>query len=97
MKTIWKYNTLVNGAFSDRFEIEMPKNATILCVQRDEKTSIPCIWAMVDTDAKMETRHFELLCTGQKFYQDMGVERKYIGTYQYQRGEFIGHLFERTN
>jgi hypothetical protein len=97
MKTIWKYSTLVDSQFKDKIEIEMPKNAEILCVQRDGKTGIPCIWAIVDTDAEKETRYFELFGTGIKIHSDMGIERKYVGTYQYQRGEFVGHLFERLN
>jgi hypothetical protein len=27
----------------------------------------------------------------------MGVERKYVGSYRYQNGEFMGHIFERIN
>ena len=28
---------------------------------------------------------------------DMGIERKYIGSYRFQNGRFFGHLFERIN
>jgi hypothetical protein len=45
----------------------------------------------------MEDRFFELYGTGHSIHEDMGIERKYIGTYQYQRGEFVGHIFERLN
>lgn len=97
MKTIWKYSTLIDGQFSDKFTILMPKSAEILCVQRDEKNNHPTIWALVDPEAEVEERHFELYGTGHKISTDMGIERKYIGTYQYQRGEFVGHIFERLN
>lgn len=93
MKTIWKYET----PFKEKFSINMPQNAEILSVQQDEKTNIPCIWAMVDTENPKEERYFELFGTGMNIYSDMGVERKYVGTYQYQRGEFVGHIFERIN
>ena len=43
---------------------------------------------------KIEERLFELFGTGQEIKYDMGVDRKYIGTYQYQKGEFVGHVFE---
>jgi len=87
--TIWKYET----SFDGQFIIKMPKDAEILCVQRDEKTSIPCIWALVNPENEEELRHFELYGTGHSI-PNVGVNRNYIGTYQYQKGEFVGHLFE---
>jgi len=90
---VFKYPTV----FEDKFEIRMPSGSQILSVQRDEKTNQPCIWALVYPDNQLESRFFELFGTGHEVKNDMGIERKYIGTYQYQRGEFIGHLFERIN
>ena len=51
---------------------------------------------MVKTDNDTEERLFELFGTGQEIKYDMGIDRKYIGTYQYQKGEFVGHVFEYT-
>ena len=96
-KTIWKYSTLIDGKFIDKFTIKMPKSAEILCVQTDEKNNHPTIWSLVDPEAEEEERDFELYGTAPAIPLDMGIERKYIGTYQYQRGEFVGHLFERIN
>lgn len=93
MKTIWKFET----SFAHKFLLEMPKGAEILCVQQDQKTGKPCIWAMVDSQNEKEERFFELIGTGNPISVDMGIDRKYIGTYQYQNGEFVGHLFERLN
>lgn len=93
MKTIWKYET----PFEHKFSISMPLNAEILCVQVDKKTHTPCIWAMVYTEYEKEERCFELFGTGHEIHCDMGIDRKYIGTYQYQNGEFVGHIFERIN
>ncbi len=95
-KKIWKFSTIENG-FQQRFTIKMPKGAEILTVQRDEKDNHPRIWALVDPNAEWEDRDFELFGTGHHVYCGMGIDRKYIGTYQYQRGEFVGHLFERIN
>ena len=94
-KIIWKYSTLQNGSFKDYFSLYMPKGAEILTVQIDQKNNQPTVWAMVDPEAEQETRTFELFGTGHTI--PTGVERKYIGTYQYQNGEFVGHLFERIN
>jgi hypothetical protein len=97
MKKIFKYSTLVDGDFKKSFSIQMPKGSQILSVQIDQKTSHPTIWAMVDPEKPEEERFFELFGTGQDIYEDMGIERVYIGTYQYQKGEFVGHIFERIN
>ena len=90
-QTIWKFET----PFEEKFEIEMPKGAEILSIQRDEKTSIPCIWALVYPENEKEKRMFELFGTGHSIHNDMCVSRKYVGSYQYQKGEFVGHVFER--
>jgi len=95
-KTIYKYSTIENG-FQERFKISMPKGAEILCIQIDKKNNHPTIWALVDPNEEKEERHFELFGTGHPIPMDMGIERKYIGTYQYQKGEFVGHIFERLN
>lgn len=91
MKTIWKFET----PFEGRFLLDMPLGAEILTVQRDQKTMKPCIWALVDKDQRVDTRTFELFGTGHEIHVDMGIERKYIGTYQIDNGSFVGHLFER--
>jgi hypothetical protein len=96
-RTIWKFSTIEYG-FSDKFSIIMPIGAEILTIQRDEKNNHPTIWAMVDpNEVEKEERHFELFGTGHNITFDMGTERKYIGTYQYQNGAFVGHIFERIN
>ncbi len=96
MKVIWKFSTIDNG-FDENFSIYMPKGAEILTVQTDEKNNHPTIWALVDPEQENEERFFELFGTGHEIHSDMGVERKYIGTYQYQKGVFVGHIFERIN
>ena len=92
METIWKYEL----AFESITRLKVPQNAEILTVQQDQKTNKPCIWVMVNTENEKEERIFELFGTGQEIKFDMGVDRKYIGTYQYQKGEFVGHVFEYT-
>ena len=96
-KTIWKFSTLPNNRFEEKFTLNMPKGAEILTVQTDQKDNIPCIWALVNPENETEERYFELFGTGHDVHFGMGVDRKYIGTYQYQKGEFVGHIFERIN
>ena len=92
-QTIWKFET----PFEENFLIQMPTQSEILSVQQDQKSMKPCIWALVYPDNPKEERCFELFGTGNTINNDMGIERKYVGTYQYQRGEFVGHIFERIN
>jgi len=91
MKTIYKYET----PFKDNFSLKMPIGAEILLVQQDQKTMKPCIWALVYPDNPQEERFFEMFGTGIPIHNYMVIRRKYIGTYQYQHGEFVGHLFEQ--
>ena len=91
MKTIWKFEL----QSEDKQNFEMPLDAEILSVQvQNEK---PCLWALVDTEEEMETRYFEIFGTGHRVGVDMGVDRKFIGTYQLLNGSFVGHVFERIN
>lgn len=92
-QAIWKFET----PFEDKFSLHMPAQSEIISVQLDQKTMRACIWAIVFTQNPPEERFFELFGTGQPLYNDMGIQRKYIGTYQYQQGDFVGHIFERIN
>lgn len=73
--------------------ILMPKGAEILTVQT--QNGIPCIWALVDIEAEKEPRVFDIFGTGHPVTFDMGVERKYINTFQLKGGALVFHLFER--
>lgn len=83
--------------FEEKTELQLPKDCEILTVQLDQKDNVPYLWVLLNLENEKESRIFELFTTGQAIYYDMGIERKYIGTYQYQNGAFIGHVFERIN
>jgi len=91
MKAIFKYKI----SFEDINNISMPKGSEVLTVQIDEKTNSPCIWALVDTDVQETVvRLFALYGTGHPLMEHS--DQKYIGTFQYQNGDFVGHIFELT-
>ena len=90
-QSIYKYQLEV----TDKQNIELPKGAEILTVQTHY--GIVCIWALVDKEAEKEYRSFEIFGTGHNIPVDMGVERKYIGTFQLNDGALVFHLFERIN
>lgn len=85
MKTIWKYKVPVN----DVFELKLPMLAKILTIQKQH--DIPNIWALVDTDNQMETRHFVCFGTGHAI-PDKGLN--YIGTYLIENDMLVLHVFE---
>jgi hypothetical protein len=92
-RIIWKYPLTI----SDFQLITMPTYAEILSVQ--VQNDIPCIWALVnpDPEAEMEMRRFEIYGTGHTIQFDMGVDRKYIGTFMTNNDKLVWHLFERIS
>jgi DNA-directed RNA polymerase subunit RPC12/RpoP len=74
---------------ADEIGIRIPTGAQVLTVQMQKGN--PCIWAIVETDAPLITRHFCIRSTGYPFN---GKEGKYIGTFQSLNGDLVFHLFE---
>lgn len=92
IKKVYKYAIPVEKTF----KVEMPKYAEILSVQVQDGQ--PCFWAEVSPNSEPVERTFEIFGTGQDICYDMGVLRKYIGTFQITEGEFlVFHLYERIN
>ena len=85
---IWKYELQV----TDMQPVEMPKGAELLSVANQNGTL--CLWAKVDADKERETRHIEIIGTGNPIPQDMGVDRRFIGTAVVN--PFVWHVFERV-
>lgn len=100
MKTIWRYSLLL----SDHQTIRMPKNAVILSVNAQYDNL--CLWAMVDPKKPTEDRDIEVFGTGHPIHEDMGVERKFIGTVVTYKtnhhdpglvSSLVWHVFERIS
>lgn len=87
--TIWKYPILT----TDWQEIHIPRGADILTVQVQHGDA--CLWARVNPAQPPESRMIEVFGTGHEIHKDMGVERRYIGTYQLANGDLVFHVFER--
>lgn len=80
--TIWKYEI----DWQDEVEIEMPKDAQILCVENQRERL--CIWVLCDPNANTETRTFRICPTGE------AISGTYIGSAIFQNGAYVWHLFE---
>lgn len=88
-KTIWKFQLQV----LDTQFIWIPKNAEILSVQNQNE--VPCMWALVNPTEEKEEKCFEIFGTGQDVNCDMGIDRRFIGTFQLHTDSLVFHLFER--
>jgi len=86
MRTIHKF-PLPAGTWE--YEIQMPRNADILCVQMQRE--MPCIWAAVDDSARMESRRVVIVGTGWELPADMG-RSEYVGTFQTDV-DYVWHVF----
>lgn len=89
MKTIHKYPVEI----LDRSIIEMPVGAEILSVHT--QGGKPMVWAIVDSEANVEQRYMELFGTGHPIPVDIGIDRKFIGTFLIGNDSHVFHLFER--
>lgn len=88
MQKILKYKIHI----IEKVRISMIKNARILSVQV-QKGSLQ-IWALVDVnETDEETREFSVVTTGEQF-NPFNEDYVYIGTFQTENGNFVGHLFE---
>ena len=86
---IWKYP--LPGP-TDEFTIKMPRNAKILCVQKQH--GVPCMWAMTSGDDEVIPRVFRIIGTGNPF--DDASWLQYIGTFQELEVYLVRHLFEKV-
>ena len=95
---IWKYKIPIK----DSFEIEMPRNARVLCVQpqlefRDyplKPIETSCIWVKTSGKDELVKRRFVIVGTGNPFDAEGLV---YIGTWQEAEGRLVWHLFEKLD
>lgn len=79
---------------TDNQTIKMPIGAEILTVQTQNE--VPYLWALVDPTESGEKRYIEVFGTGHEVHYDIGISRKYIGTYQLHGGSLVFHVFEST-
>lgn len=84
--TIWKFPFPIH----DRLALEMPTGARILAVQM--QGTAPCLWALVDPDAKPQSRFFYIFGTGHPV-PDKKIGA-FVGTFQMAGGALVWHLFE---
>lgn len=82
-KVIYKYELTPTG------NVSMPMGAEILCVKVQKLN--PVIYAKVDPIAKMETRKFYIVPTG-----DPVPDAFYIGTVLLNNDSLVFHIFDAS-
>ncbi len=84
MRAIWKFPFEIKSPV----EIHMPEFSTILHV--DVQNSVPCLWAIVDTEQPVVPVYFHLVGTGKPLSNSLS-KRNHVATFQ--DGQFVWHLF----
>lgn len=84
MNAVWKYPI----SLIDYVSVEMPRGAQVLSAQIQR--GFLTLWALVDTDARLEVREFRIFGTGE--YIDDNL--KFIATIQLPETELVFHIFE---
>src|SRR5512141_154049 len=94
VKVIYKYEM----PCAEKFELQLPKFAQIIRVDSTDEKGKPgkfWLWAIVDTEAELETRYFECYKTGMSFTTDQS-KLSYIGFCTlYIMQELCLYIFER--
>lgn len=90
-RIIYKYQLSIK----DYQEILLPKDSEILTIQLQGENA--CMWVLIDlNEPERFARKIEIFGTGQIINYDMGVDRKYISTFQMHGGQLVFHAFEYT-
>ena len=88
-KTIYKYYLPIE----DEPVIDMPVGAMVLSVR--EQGELANVWALVETDAEIESRQFFLAGTGRPVpFSEKGL--RFIATFLMYEGTVVFHLFEMS-
>ena len=85
MRLIYKYTIPGPG----NGPIEMPEGAVVLCAR--EQANVPCIWALVDPNAKQVQRQILAAETGNISIPE---DSRYLGTCLIDGGSYVLHIFE---
>lgn len=93
MEKIIKYPTVMAGGFQSLFSLNMPEGAKIIHVNIDVN-NIPSLWVHCNTEKPFKNRYFELYAEGFEMTKLVKGTREHVGSYRYQNGEFVGHIFE---
>lgn len=70
--------------------VEIPEDSVVLCVQVQH--GVPQLWVLIGNGDPVK-REIRTLMTGPE-YDNSEAHGRYVGTYQLDGGNFVGHVFE---
>lgn len=88
MRTIWKYNILIDD---EPTELQVPENGAVLTAQLQNGDLQ--LWILVEDSAPLQRRTFVVLGTGYPITSDITLV--YVATFQLLAGKFVFHVFEK--
>ena len=91
MKSIYKYPVSVPYALPDKATIKVHEGARLLSVKTQHNQLV--IYAVVDTDHKLEDMHLLFIGTGNKTAGDDFDHTQYLGTELFMDGSWVVHVF----
>lgn len=92
MLTIYKYKLNVHGEQI----IELPGVGRILHV--GVQNNVPYVWCEVDVQTPVvrtpEKKYLHIFQTGEEIPREIINQRKYIGTFLIDGGDYVGHVYQ---
>ena len=95
MRTVDKYKLTPKPCTHRVDTVMMPNDAKFLHVGSQGGEMF--IWAEVDTERSVIGFEFEVFGTGHEMYEDMGVDRKHVGSLMMLNGDLVFHVYHRRN
>jgi len=96
-ETIWKFE-ITPPVMGNTCKVDLPRGAKVVSVNCIGDQMF--IWVKFYVDMKDQDfvpHYFEIFGTGHEIHNDMGVDRKYIGTCLMHGGGLVWHVFERMD
>lgn len=88
----------IEPVVGDIIVVDLPSDSKILSTSSiDDKIFIWVMFQESMMDKDFVSRYFEIFGTGHIIHNDMGIDRKFIGTVLIHGGGLGWHIFERLN
>jgi hypothetical protein len=102
-RVVWKFAIPEGSGTEEAVEVEMPRGAYVIhagvqvrldsVMGQVQRLEVPCVWAVVDPEAPREVRRFRWVLTGGDIPRDKWGILNPIGTFLFDEGRFVLHLF----
>jgi len=96
---IWKFDVpIIDASHKGVVRVDLPQSSEVLsCGAVGDRLFIWAKFLSDSRDLDFVPRYFEVFGTGHEITNDMGIERKFIGTAFMHGGSLVWHVFERLD